>query len=148
MLDAQAGMFILNTISKKNKQHLISCTSAYDMCTNMSETFKRNDEQQKGILLQEFYTQKWDPTKSAMDNISVTQNLAHHLAGLNRTLVLKSWSCQKLFKCCQVCMKIYLVLGNQCQILTGLFQLCALDFKWRKLSIITKTVKNPHLPWS
>lgn len=77
--DAMAQHAILRTIDKTVKLHLMNYELAKDMYDALLRIYKKDTNQEKCSLLQEFYNFKYDNTKDMHHNISEIQNLVFKL---------------------------------------------------------------------
>lgn len=84
--DAGAKHCIMSTIDKTIKQHVLTCETSYEMFTKLKNIFEKDSEQQKCLLLQEFYSYKYDKAQSMLENVSKIQNIAYRLSSLNQKI--------------------------------------------------------------
>lgn len=76
----------MSTIDKTIKQHVLTCETCYEMFTKLKSIFEKNSEQQKCLLLQKFYSYKYDKAQSMLENVSKIQNIAYRLYSLNQKI--------------------------------------------------------------
>lgn len=83
--DAEAKNYILATIHQTVKSHIMMCTTSKEMYSKLQTIFEKDSEQQKCLLLQEFYSYQYK-SKSVLDNVSKIQNIACRLTSLKQNI--------------------------------------------------------------
>lgn len=81
--DAKAQKTIITTVSKKIITHLISCTTAFEMWTKLTQIFEKDNEQQKSRLLENFYSKSYDGSTDIATYISELKHTSIRLLALN-----------------------------------------------------------------
>lgn len=81
--DPKAQYFIMKTIDKLVKGHLLACTSSKEMYDTLKSIYRRDTSQIKQQLLMEFHGYKFDKTKDMMFNLSLLRNIVFKLKQLN-----------------------------------------------------------------
>jgi hypothetical protein len=77
--DAKAQYYVVTTVDSSITPHIMMCTTSKQMLDILNNIYQRDSNQQKCMLLQEFYNYKYDGNKDIMSNMSYVQNLAHKL---------------------------------------------------------------------
>ena len=74
----------MTTCSPKVKQLLLTCETSNDMYLKLQQTFERDSDLQKCLLMEKFYASSWNKTKTVIENVSEIQNLAHQSNSLDQ----------------------------------------------------------------
>ncbi|XP_011687466.1 PREDICTED: uncharacterized protein LOC105449780 [Wasmannia auropunctata] len=74
--DAKARKLIVSTVEKKALIHILNCGTSKVMFEKLCAICERDSEQQKFVLLREFFSYKHDKTVDMSTNVSNLENLA------------------------------------------------------------------------
>lgn len=85
-MDAKPQLYLTMTLTESVKSHLFTLTTAAEMYQKLKDLYQKDTEQQKCMLLQQFYTYNWQSSKSAMDNIGAIQNITHQLSQMQHLI--------------------------------------------------------------
>lgn len=86
MRDAKAQHYIVKTIDRQVKSHILTCNTSKEMYDTLKIIYRKDTTAQKCFLLQEFYNYKYNKTKDMMSNISHIRNIAYKLNQLNQQI--------------------------------------------------------------
>ena len=81
--DARAQKLIVTSLEKQPLTHILTCTSSKEMFKKICSVYERDTEQQKCMLLQEFFNYKYQRGKDMATHVSTLQNIAYKLKVLN-----------------------------------------------------------------
>lgn len=84
--DAKAQRIIVSTIDKKVLTHIMKCETATEMYTKLCNIYRKDNEQQKCNLLQEFFNYTYERSSDISLHISKLENLAYRLNSLNQNI--------------------------------------------------------------
>lgn len=84
--DAKAQRIIISTIDKKGLMHIMNCKTAADMYRKLCAIYKKDNEQQKCNLLQEFFNFTFEKGNDMSLHISKLENLAYRLKILEQDI--------------------------------------------------------------
>lgn len=80
--DAKAQYYIVRTLDKMVKGHILSCTTSKEMYDTLKSVYRRDTGQIKQQLLLDFHGYNFDKTKDMMSNLSLIRNIAFKLKQL------------------------------------------------------------------
>lgn len=84
--DTKARYYILRTIEKNVKSHIVTCKSSKEMYDSLCSIYQRDTEQLKCNLMSELFNYKYDKQQTLMNNISAIQNLVYRLKNLREQI--------------------------------------------------------------
>lgn len=73
---------IVLSVDKKPLMHIINCNTAREMWTKLSNVYQRDNEQQKYVLMQEFFNCSMSKNEDVSTHVSKIQNLAYRIRAL------------------------------------------------------------------
>ena len=73
--DAKAQKYIVFTIDKRNKVHIMNSKTSAEMFTSLSKLFDQDDERQKCTAMEEFFTFQYDSTVNMHTNLGKLENI-------------------------------------------------------------------------
>ncbi|XP_044762361.1 uncharacterized protein LOC123319442 [Coccinella septempunctata] len=82
--DARAQKIIISTVDKKALVHIMNCNTSAEMYNQLKGTYKRENEDQKCRLLQDFFSFQYDKGNDMATHVSKLQNLAFRLKSLKQ----------------------------------------------------------------
>lgn len=77
--DAIAKQVFMKTVDREAKLHLMTSETSKEMYDTLVKIYKKDTEQEKCLLLQEFYNFKFDNSKDVHYNFSKMQNIVYQL---------------------------------------------------------------------
>src|SRR5436190_139925 len=81
--DARAQKLIVTSLEKQPLTHILTCESAKEMFQRICSVYERDTEQQKCLLLQEFFNYKYQRGQDMATHVSTLKNMAYKLKLLN-----------------------------------------------------------------
>lgn len=84
--DAKAQRILIGTIDKKVFMHVINCKTSAEMYKKLCLLFKKDTEQQKCNLLQEFLNYTFERGSDMSLHISKLENLAYRLNAMDQEI--------------------------------------------------------------
>ena len=77
--DAKAQYYIVRTLDRPAKNHILSCTTSKQMYDALTAIYRRDTTQLKQSLLLDFHSYQYDKSKDIMQNISHLRNIVFKL---------------------------------------------------------------------
>lgn len=93
--DAKAQKIIISTVDKKVLVHMFNCQTSAEMYQKLKTIFKKDNEDQKCRLLQEFFSSQFEKGSDIATHVSKLQNLAYRLKSLKQD-VSDEMMCSKI----------------------------------------------------
>ena len=84
--DAKAQKIIITTVDKKLLIHIMNCKSSSEMYLKLKNIFKKETEDQKCLLLQEFFSCQFEKGTDLSTHLSKLQNMAFRLKSLKQDI--------------------------------------------------------------
>lgn len=84
--DAKAQKIITSTVDRKVLIHIMNCTTSSDMYTKLKSLFKKDTEDKKCQLMQEFFCCQFEKGTDLSAHISKLQNMAFRLKSLKQDI--------------------------------------------------------------
>lgn len=81
--DARAQKIIITSIERQPLTHILVCKTSHEMFQRICATYERDTQQQKCILLQEFFNYTYQKGTDIATHVSKLENLAYRLKTLN-----------------------------------------------------------------
>lgn len=80
--DANAQKVIVLSLDRKPMMHVINCNTAREMWTKLSNVYQRDNEQQKYVLMQDFFNYTMSKTEDVSTHVGRLQNLVYRIRAL------------------------------------------------------------------
>lgn len=84
--DAKAQKCIITTIDRQPLTHILTCKTAHDMFLKLCTIYERDTEQQKYVLLQEFFNYNFQKESDMATHISKLENLVYRLNSVKQEI--------------------------------------------------------------